>query len=124
MNEASGAAKVAAPKPRQRVNQDAVVAAAKALRTADRCVVAVPRRRCRDWACARACRSYRGEDRCALSAEYANWRLERRRSRASLRIPYVVDVAMKALKDVRKLVLVGAEVPVVPSSRIQTSRAC
>jgi acetolactate synthase-1/2/3 large subunit len=50
---------------------------------------------------------------CALSAEYANARLERGAGRVSLpRIPYVVDVATKMLKDVRQLVLVGAEVPV------------
>jgi acetolactate synthase I/II/III large subunit len=50
---------------------------------------------------------------CQLAAEYNNARLERGAGRVNIaRIPYPVDAAVKMLKDVRRLVLVGAKVPV------------
>jgi acetolactate synthase I/II/III large subunit len=50
---------------------------------------------------------------CLVSAEYGNARLERGAGRVALpRIPYVVDAAVKTLKDVQQLVLVGSRVPV------------
>lgn len=112
-NDASGIAKVAPPRARQRVNQDAVVAAAKALRTAGSSALLLLGGVATTGRALELAGRIAAKTGCTLSAEYANARLERGAGRVQLpRIPYVVDVAMKALKDVRKLVLVGSEVPV------------
>jgi acetolactate synthase-1/2/3 large subunit len=50
---------------------------------------------------------------CRLLCENLNARLERGAGRVKLeRIPYAVDLATSALKDIRQLVLVGAKAPV------------
>jgi acetolactate synthase-1/2/3 large subunit len=112
-NEAPGVATVAAPKARQRTSNESVAAAAKALRDQGKAgLLLLGGAACTGRALELAGR-ISAKTGCSLSAEYANARLERGAGRVQLpRIPYVVDVAMKALKDVRHLVLAGSVVPV------------
>lgn len=112
-NEAAGPVSVRAPAARQRTSNDAVVAAAKALRDAGKSgLLLLGGAACTGRALELAGR-IAAKTGCALSAEYANARLERGAGRVQVpRIPYVVDVALKALQDVRHLVLAGSAVPV------------
>ena len=112
-NEASGAARVQAPTARQQVGNDAVVSAAKVLRAGGKSALLLLGGVAVTGRALELAGRIAAKTGCALSAEYANARLERGAGRVTLpRIPYVVDVATKALKNVRQLVLVGADVPV------------
>jgi acetolactate synthase-1/2/3 large subunit len=112
-NDAPGVARVAPAKARQRTSNESVVAAAAALREQGKAgLLLLGGAACTGRALELAGR-IAAKTGCSLSAEYANARLERGAGRVQLpRIPYVVDVAMKALKDVRQLVLAGSVVPV------------
>jgi acetolactate synthase-1/2/3 large subunit len=112
-NEASGVASVAVPKPRQRASNEAVIAAAKALRDAGKNGLLLLGGAATAGRALELAGRISAKTGCALSAEYANARLERGAGRVQLpRIPYVVDVALKALKDARQVVLAGAVLPV------------
>jgi acetolactate synthase-1/2/3 large subunit len=112
-DEASGPAKVAAPKPRQRVSNDAVVAAAKALRSEGKAGMLLLGGVAATGRALELAGRIAAKTGCTLSAEFAMARLERGAGRVQVpRVPYVVDVALKALRDVRHLVLAGSVVPV------------
>jgi len=129
-SEAQGVAMVPPTIARNRVTNDAVVAAAKALRNEGKSAMLLLGGAAVTGRSLELAGRISAKTGCALSAEYANARLERGAGRVQLpRIPYVVDVALKALQDVRRLVLVGSVPPVAffaypnkPS--VLTSPAC
>ncbi len=109
--EADGPATVTPPAPRRRVGSDAVAAAARALRAGSAMLmlggVAV-----RGKALELVGR-IAAKTGCRLMAEFNNARMECGAGRVRVdRLPYGVDLALAALKDVRQLVLAGAKSPV------------
>jgi len=112
-SEAGGVVAVPAASARRRAANEAVVSAAKVLREGGKSALLLLGGVAVTGRALELAGRIAAKTGCALSAEYANARLERGAGRVTLpRIPYVVDVATKMLKDVRQLVLVGAEVPV------------
>jgi acetolactate synthase I/II/III large subunit len=113
-HSATNVATAPAPVARQRVSSDAVVAAARALRSgnAKSNVLLLGGAAVTGRALELAGR-IAAKTGCQLLGEFNNPRLERGAGRVQLPlVPYVVDVAVKMLKDVRQLVLAGANVPV------------
>src|SRR6185503_1276452 len=109
--EADGPATVAPPSPRRRVEGDAVAGAARALKSSGAMLmlggVAV-----RGKALELAGR-IAAKTGCRLMAEFNNARMECGAGRVRVdRLPYGVDLALAALKDVGQLVLAGAKPPV------------
>jgi acetolactate synthase-1/2/3 large subunit len=112
-NEAARSVTASEPPARPRVDNAAIVAAANALRAAGKSGMLLLGGAALTGRSLELAGRIAAKTGCALSSEYANARHERGAGRVNLpRIPYVVDVAMKMLKDVRQLVLVGATVPV------------
>jgi acetolactate synthase-1/2/3 large subunit len=112
-SEASGVAAAQTPKDRERVSNEAVVSAAKTLRDNGKTALLLLGGLAVTGRALELAGRISAKTGCSLSAEYANARLERGAGRVALpRIPYVVDIATKALKDVRHLILVGSDVPV------------
>jgi len=109
--DADGPAAVTQPAPRARVGQDAVRAAARALKSGSAMLLlggAAVRGRALDLAGRIAAKTG-----CRLMAEFNNARMECGAGRVRVdRLPYGVDLALAALKDVRHLVLAGAKSPV------------
>lgn len=109
------ASRVGAVAPDEALNKpadDAVKAAAAALRKGAGAMLMIGGRALRGRALELAGR-IATKTGCALSAEQGNARLERGAGRVAVpRVPYVVEAAVAYLKDTRQMVLVGARVPV------------
>jgi len=98
--------------PAKRVSEAAIAGAAQALRAGKETMLmlggAALRQEGLDWAGAIAAKTG-----ARLMAQGSNARVERGAGRVPVeRVPYPVDSALAVLKDVRRLVLVGAGVPV------------
>ncbi|MCW5575370.1 MAG: acetolactate synthase large subunit [Burkholderiales bacterium] len=111
-NEAGGPAQVAPPAPRACVDDGAIDAGAKAIRSGKSAAIllggAALRGKALEWAGRIAAKTG-----CRLFCEYNNARMERGAGRATVRqLPFAVDAALAMLQDVRELVLVGAKTPV------------
>jgi acetolactate synthase I/II/III large subunit len=106
---------VASPSPRARskVDEQAVMAAARHLREAgERALLLLGGIACTGRSLELAGRISAATG-CRLSAEYGNPRLERGAGRVAIpRIPYVPDAVLHALKEISHLVLAGSSVPV------------
>jgi acetolactate synthase-1/2/3 large subunit len=99
------------PKPAP-VSADAIDAAAKAVREGAGTVLLLGHTALRqtglDWAGAIAAKTG-----CRILAQMSNARMQRGAGRVAIdRVPYPVDMALNALKEVRKLILVGTHAPV------------
>jgi acetolactate synthase-1/2/3 large subunit len=109
--DADGPVAAAATAPRRRVDDDAIKAAAKALKSAGAMLMlggAAVRGKALEHAGRIAAKTG-----CRLMAEFNNARMEGGAGRVRVdRLPYSVDLAVAALKDVRQLVLAGAKSPV------------
>ena len=109
--DADGPVAAAATAPRRRVDGDAIKAAAKALKSAGTMLMlggAAVRGKALEHAGRIAAKTG-----CRLMAEFNNARMEGGAGRVRVdRLPYSVDLAVAALKDVRQLVLAGAKSPV------------
>jgi len=109
--DADGPVAAAATAPRRRVDDDAIKAAAKALKSAGTMLMlggAAVRGKALEHAGRIAAKTG-----CRLMAEFNNARMEGGAGRVRVdRLPYSVDLAVAALKDVRQLVLAGAKSPV------------
>jgi acetolactate synthase-1/2/3 large subunit len=109
--EADGPVAAAAPAPCRRVGDEAVKAAAKALKLAGTMLM-LGGTAVRGKALEHAGR-IAAKTGCRLMAEFNNARMEGGAGRVRVdRLPYSVDLAVAALKDVRQLVLAGAKSPV------------
>jgi len=110
-NLADGPVVARAPLPRATVPADAVRAAAAALRQPNAALLlggVGVHTRALEWA-GRIAQA----TGCRLVSEYGNARMERGAGRvATQRVPYVVDAALKALADLRSIVLAGSRPPV------------
>jgi acetolactate synthase-1/2/3 large subunit len=109
--DADGPVAAAATAPRRRVDDDAIKAAAKALKSAGAMLMlggAAVRGKALEHAGRIAAKTG-----CRLMAEFNNARMEGGAGRVRVdRLPYSVDLAVAALKDVRQMVLAGAKSPV------------
>lgn len=110
--EADGPAQVREPAPREHVTDAAIAAAVKALTGGDTAAIllggAALRGKALDWAARIAAKTG-----CLLFSEFNNARMERGAGRTVVRpLPFAVDAALAMLKDVRRLVLIGAKLPV------------
>jgi acetolactate synthase I/II/III large subunit len=109
--EADGPAVVPDPIPPARVDRAAVVAAARSLSGPETMLLlggGAVRGRALEWAGRIA-----AETGCRLMAEFNNARMECGVGRVRVdRMPYNVDLALAAMKEVRQLVLAGAKAPV------------
>ncbi len=111
-NEGSGPAEVAPPAPPKPVSQEAVVEAAKALRSGEPCLILVTGRALRQQGLDLAGK-IAAKTGARLIAQGSNARTQRGRGRVFLeRVPYVVDQATKVLAGVKHIILVGAKMPV------------
>jgi acetolactate synthase-1/2/3 large subunit len=109
--EAGGPARAAAPAPRRRVDNEAIVAAARAVKSGG-AMLMLGGTAVRGKALELAGR-ISAKTGCRLMAEFNNARMEAGAGRVKIdRLPYNVDLALAALKDVRELVLAGAKSPV------------
>lgn len=110
--DADGPATVQASVARQRVAGDAISAGAKALTCGEPALLFLGGVAVRGRALELAGR-IAAKTGCRLMSEFNNARMESGAGRVQApRLPYVVDVALAALKGVRQLVLVGAKTPV------------
>jgi acetolactate synthase-1/2/3 large subunit len=109
--DADGPVAAATTAPRRRVDDDAIKAAAKALKSAGAMLMlggAAVRGKALEHAGRIAAKTG-----CRLMAEFNNARMEGGAGRVRVdRLPYSVDLAVAALKDVRQMVLAGAKSPV------------
>ena len=110
--DAEGPANVKASAPRERVPDSAIADGVSALKSGATAAIllggAALRGKALDYAARIAAKTG-----CTLIAEYNNARMERGAGRAVVKqLPFVVDNALAMLKDVRQLVLVGANSPV------------
>jgi acetolactate synthase I/II/III large subunit len=110
--ESAGPSRARSPAPSRHVDADAVRAGADALRQGAGAMLmlggAALRGKALEWAGRIAARTG-----CRLMAEYNNARMEAGAGRVHVpRLPYVVDNALAATRDVSQLVLVGAKSPV------------
>ena len=110
-NPADGPALARPPLPRASVPADAVTAAAIALRQPNAALLlggVGVHSRALEWA-GRIAQA----TGCRIVSEYGSARMERGAGRvATQRVPYVVDAALKALGDLRSMVLAGSRPPV------------
>ena len=110
-NDADGPAVARAAVARATVSADAVKAAAAALRLPNAALLlggAGVHARALEWAGRIAAATG-----CRIVSEYGHARMERGAGRvATQRVPYVVDLALKALGDLRSMVLAGSRPPV------------
>ena len=110
--DSAGPATVQPPVSRQPVASDAVSAGARALTCGEPAVLLLGGAALRGKALELAGR-IAAKTGCRLMSEYNNARMECGAGRVqAARMPYVVDVALAALKGIRQLVLVGAKTPV------------
>ena len=110
--DAGGPATVLPPVARQPVANDAVSAGARALTCGEPALLMLGGAALRGKALELAGR-IAAKTGCRLMSEYNNARMESGAGRVqATRLPYVVDVALAALKGFRQLVLVGAKTPV------------
>jgi acetolactate synthase-1/2/3 large subunit len=110
--ESAGPSRAKSPAPGRHVDADAVRAGADALRQGAGATLmlggAALRGKALEWAGRIAAKTG-----CRLMAEYNNARMEAGAGRVLVpRLPYVVDNALAAMRDVSQLVLVGAKSPV------------
>ena len=111
-NEAEEVVEAAAPAPRAEVSGEAIMAAAKALRSGQAATLLLGGVALRGRALELAGR-IAAKTGCTLLSEGSNARLARGAGRVQvLRIPYVVERALGVLAEVRQLILVGARAPV------------
>jgi acetolactate synthase I/II/III large subunit len=109
---AEAIAKAPATPGRKSVSKEAVAAAVRAIAGGGQCMLLLGGSGVRGRALELAGR-IAGKTGCQLSAEFTNARHERGAGRVNLqRLPYPVDLGLKALSGVRQLILVGAKVPV------------
>jgi acetolactate synthase-1/2/3 large subunit len=100
------------PAPRKAVASDAVSAAARALTGGEPAMLMLGGAALRGRALELAGR-IAAKTGCRLMGEYNNARMECGAGRVQVdRLPYVVDVALGAMKGTRQLVLAGAKIPV------------
>lgn len=110
--DADGPATVLPPVARLPVASDAVSAGARALTCGEPALLMLGGAALRGKALELAGR-IAAKTGCRLMSEYNNARMESGAGRVqATRLPYVVDVALAALKGFRQLVLVGAKTPV------------
>ncbi len=110
--DADGPATVQPPVARQPVAGDAISAGARALTCGEPALLFLGGVAVRGRALELAGR-IAAKTGCRLMSEFNNARMESGAGRVPApRLPYVVDVALAALKGVRQLVLVGAKTPV------------
>ena len=110
--DADEPATVLSPVSRQSVASDAVSAGARALTCGEPALLFLGGAAVRGRALELAGR-IAAKTGCRLMSEYNNARMECGAGRVQApRLPYVVDVALAALKGIRQLVLVGAKTPV------------
>ena len=110
--EADGPAQVAEPAPRATVTAQAITEGARALKNGPSTMLflggAAVRGKALDWAGRIAAKTG-----CTLMSESGNARIERGAGRAPVaQLPFVVDSALAATKDMRQMVLVGAKQPI------------
>ena len=109
--EADGPARAAAVAPRRRVDNEAIVTAARAVKSGGAMLMlggAAVRGKALELA-----GRISAKTGCRLMAEFNNARMEAGAGRVRMdRLPYNVDLALAALKNVRELVLAGAKSPV------------
>ena len=110
--EAEAPARAEAPPARRKVPASAVADAARALNSGEPAMLLLGGAALRGGALEAAGR-IAAKTGCRLMSEYNNARAEGGAGRVRVdRLPYPVDQALAALKDVRQLVLAGAKVPV------------
>ena len=110
--DAEGPATVQPPVARQPVGRDVISAGVRALTCGEPALLFLGGAALRGKALELAGR-IAAKTGCRLMSEYNNARMESGAGRGRApRLPYVVDVALAALKGVRQLVLVGAKTPV------------
>lgn len=110
--EAGSVAAARAPAPRAAVSAEAITAAARALTCNQPAMLMMGGVAVRGRALELAGR-IAAKTGCRLMSEYNNARMECGAGRVRVdRLPYVVDNALAALKDVRQMILVGAKSPV------------
>jgi acetolactate synthase-1/2/3 large subunit len=109
--EANGPVTVEPPVPPARVDRAAVVASARSLAGAGTMLLlggTAVRGKALEWA-----GRIGAKTGCRLMAEFNNARMECGSGRVRVdRLPYNIDLALAAMKDVRQLVLAGAKSPV------------
>lgn len=111
-NAAGSAVTARAPAPRSAVSQQAVRAAADALRQGGLSALMLGGIGVRAHALELAGR-IAAKTGCALISEFNSARLQRGAGRVvAQRVPYVIEAALAMLKDMRQIVLVGAVAPV------------
>jgi acetolactate synthase-1/2/3 large subunit len=105
-------ATTAAAPPREKVSEDALCEAVAALRSGEPTLLLLGDRslRANGLACAARIAAATG---ARVMAQTSNARMERGAGRLSVeRLPYPVDLALAALKDVKHLILIGSTAPV------------
>ena len=111
-NEADGIAKVEGISQRAAYSPEAVDKAAKILRSGEPTLILMSHRALLEDGLALA-QQISGKTGCKVMAQGSNPRMARGAGRYSIdRVPYVVDVALNALKDYRNIILVEAHEPV------------
>jgi len=111
-DEGSGPAQVDAAPARARVSEDAIKAAAKALREGQSTVLLLTGLALREKGLELAAR-IAAKTGARILAQTFNRRMERGAGRVSIeRIPYPVEQALKVLEGTRHIVLAGSRVPV------------
>jgi acetolactate synthase I/II/III large subunit len=111
-NDGSGPAPVGLPKGPMPVAREAIVDAARALRSGEPCLILMTGRALRQEGLELAGK-IAGKTGARLMAQGSNARTQRGRGRVFLeRVPYVVDQATRVLAGIKHLILVGAKMPV------------
>jgi acetolactate synthase I/II/III large subunit len=111
-NEGAGPAAVAPPAPPAPPAREAVLEAARILRSGEPTLLLVTGRALREEGLALAGR-IAAKTGARLIAQGSNARTQRGRGRVSVeRIPYVVDQALRVLAGLRHVILVGSKMPV------------
>ena len=109
--DSAGPVKTPAPRPRQKVDEACVRAAAEFLRSGS-ALLLIGDVALRDDALASASRIAQTLN-CRIMAPMSNKRMARGIGRVPVeRVPYPVDMAVERLKDIRRIVLAGAKPPV------------
>jgi acetolactate synthase-1/2/3 large subunit len=111
-NEGSGPVAVRPPRARAAISDDAARACATVLATKPHVMLLLGGAALRSGPLENASR-IAVKTGCRIMAQGANARVERGAGRVAIeRVPYVIDVAVAELKDVRHMILVGAKSPV------------
>jgi acetolactate synthase I/II/III large subunit len=111
-NDGSGPVPVGLPKGPRPVAREAIVDAARALRSGEPCLILMTGRALRQKGLELAGK-IAAKTGARLMAQGSNARTQRGRGRVFLeRVPYVVDQATRVLAGIKHLILVGAKMPV------------